>query len=969
MGFEAWAVRILAEDGTAVAGAGLYLGNGLVLTCAHVVNSTLGKDRTAQDFPQRPVMVDFLAAPSEPITATVLRDGWWPIQDDERGDAAVLRLTGPIPASAASAPLGQEWRSETPVTVFGFPGGVEHGLHATASLAGQTPGPGWVQLKNNGPEDARIQRGFSGAGVVNTYTGMVIGIVVSARKSVSWLLPVREMSQRLPSVAAALRMTGATAGPAIGGQLGECRLPGDIADFTGRQREVQQMLHELAEASGGPMVRAISGMPGVGKTTLAVHLAHRLAPRFPDGQFYLDLKTHSGEEGTAQLTPEEALQTLLRALGQSQNAQEAARLGEFWRLALSRSRFLVVLDNAASYVHIKELLPDTPGSLILITSRRRLDELGARGIVPLHLEGFDEADSIELFTSIVGQDRAEAEPGEVREIMRLCGHLPLAIRLRASFAAGRKWTLSQVREDMGNEKQRLDRLGMGNTSVRAAFASSYKHLKPSEKRLFRRLGIHPPGILSMLAAAAVVDVPQVKAEKSVQELLAESLLRDEGPGRVSMHDLLREYARECLAKGEPRAEQRKDVAARLLDFYLGAALAAHRELLPQRPIADRPERACPVLPDVASPWAARSWFQQEQPNLIACSGLAAEYDQVSYLWRIPRALGHYLGLTGATQDATESYAIGLSWANLRRDGQAMADMNARLADVNHITANHAAAVSGYQSARVTYQRIGDRVSAADMLNRTSATQRVTNDYVGAQETAEQALAEFTELGDAFGQAEAEHMLGLIKRITEPFNEALAHHRRSIDLYGQVNYPLGQGRCLANIGVIHRLQGDYKLAAVVLREAELRYRDAGDLRGVANTVNNLASALAQAGRVEEGLRIHPEALDLYRRMGNYGGLADGLLVHADLHSKMGDHRRAESALREALEIYGESQAQLGKARAHLLLSMALRGQKTPDRALPEAEESLRLYRTLEHRRGQNQAEQEIAECRAAGADGS
>ncbi|QOV35617.1 tetratricopeptide repeat protein [Streptomyces ferrugineus] len=972
MNFTRWSVRVGDPDGT-ICGAGVYLGRDLVLTCAHVVTDALRVGPA--DAPVGHVLVEFPGTASPgPVAAAVTEGGWWPVGARQEGDAAVLRLTAPAPAGAAPAPLSANWRRGETVWAYGYPRhrDLSAGVHASATVTGETMGTGWIQLNDRHGNGVEIQQGFSGGGVCDADGGQVFGIVVLALRAerMSWLLPVELIAERLPPVREAL------AAAAIPGQraaepeleldgLGTSyELPADIRDFTGRAREIAELTERIRENTVGPAIHSIAGMGGLGKTKLAVHLAHKLAPDYPDGQLLLDLEAHKAGAEHRPLTTEHALLALLQAtLGKPQNIGDVTRLGRMWRDVLRRRRLIVVLDNAASHEQIAALLPEHPGSLILVTSRRRLDELGVEGAVPMALEEFDEETSVRLFTAVVGEARAGTDPGAVRDIVRLCGYLPLAIRVKAALAKGRqrRYPLARIRDEMARETDRLKGLRVGDLSINAVFSTSYGHLGAHERELFRRLGLHPPGSVSLEAAAALVDDAGA-ADDAIDALITESLVDDEG-GRLRLHDLLREFARERLAADEPGWERHREVAERLLDFYLAAALAAQRTLVPARPVADSPDPEHARLPDVCDRKAALAWFRAERENLLRCAALAEEFGLTSYVWRIPRAMGHFLALASETDVAIKAYQAGLTAAR-GRDRRAEADLNALLGEAYRVAGRQDDALRALSAAREFYEGAGERVAAADMLSRSGYVRHNLGDRDGAVDDCERARSEFIEMADLFGAAEALYTLGMLCRLRGDHSQALVRLSAALDLFDRIDYSLGHARCLNLMGVVLRLSDDRHLEAIpILERAEELYEAAGDIRGLAHTINNRASALGIAGRIDEAVSANERALELLRRTRSFA-YPDALLVAADLRSRQGDHGTAERRLREALAYYQPAQARFGQARAHLLLSAALLGQGRAEEALVQARESLTLYTELETGNGVRQAKAAEAACLAA-----
>ncbi|ONI74725.1 hypothetical protein ALI144C_38590 [Actinosynnema sp. ALI-1.44] len=732
-------------------------------------------------------------------------------------------------------------------------------------------------------------------------------------------------------------------------------LIGADPDFTGRDDELETLTEQVI--TRGAAVLAIDGMAGIGKTTLAVELAHRLAARFPDGQLFIDLQANTDEE----LDPAHALARLLAMLNKTpaQRPATAAEWGEVWRATLGGRGVLVVLDNAASTEQVEHLLPGSTNSLVLVTSRRRLDGLRVRGAVSHSVDILPHPAAVSLFTTV---GRKGEDPAVIDQIVRLCGGLPLAIRLVAAALAARpSWTAADMAEELADEQTRLRAMRAENKSVRAAFELSYRRLAEPEQVVFRRLGLHVPGDLGLPVAVALSGCGNAPGRDALDKLVEYSFVKEVGRHRYRLHDLMRQFARECVAETDPRPE-RKRATARALDYYLHAALSAHATLMPYRPIKDE----VVVLPDLAREFAdeqaAVEWCDLELDNLLSCRGMAAEFDLQSYIWRVPRAIAHFLGLRAGIDDAGNQYGLGLSLATISSDQRAVADMTARIGDVNNAHGNHAAAIDGYLGARELYLRLGDPVAAADMLNRAGIGHRMNGRYTAALERHSQALTEHSGLDDAFGAAESHYLIAMVHRVTGAYPAALDNHRQAIDLYGRLGYALGEARSIANIGVIHRLLGDYEAAHSQYQRALVIYRGTGDQRGVGNTLNNMASALELAGHPERALPLLDEAMSIFSAIRNPGGVADVLRVTARLKTRAGAFAEAESELLEALDIYRATRASFGTAGVLTQLASVVRRAGRPGDALTYATESLEWYRDeVSSRGGQVNALIEAAHC--------
>ena len=344
-------------------------------------------------------------------------------------------------------------------------------------------------------------------------------------------------------------------------------LPRDVAVFTGRARELKHLVAATSRNRGeGELisVHAVNGMAGIGKTAFAVHAAHRLADRFPDGQVFLRLHAHT--PGQRPVDPAEALGTLLLAAGVAPwhippglEARAAS-----WRSHLAGKRMLLVFDDAAGSDQIQPLLPGSPDCLVIVTSRRRLTALEA---IPISLDMLSPAEAATLFVRSAHRTGLRADDTAVAETVRLCGHLPLAIRLAAARLEHHPArTVNDLASEIASARNEPSAMQAEDISVAVAFDLSYQDLNPGQQRMFRRLGLHPGTDIDVRAAAALNDAELAQARRDVEALYDQNLLTEPAHGRYRMHDLIRDHAR-SLAGADPAAE--RDAAVdRLLEYYL-----------------------------------------------------------------------------------------------------------------------------------------------------------------------------------------------------------------------------------------------------------------------------------------------------------------------------------------------------------------------------------------------------------------
>lgn len=345
-------------------------------------------------------------------------------------------------------------------------------------------------------------------------------------------------------------------------------LPVDIGDFTGRQAELRQLLTALGTDDRRPAtIVAIDGMAGVGKTALAVHVAHRLAPRYPGGQLFVDLRGHT--PGRQPLTAPEALGKLLRAAGVHdgdipESEDERATL---WRTTLADRRVLIVLDNAADTTQAARLLPGASGCLVLLTSRRRLTDVD--GALLLSLDVLSDAEAAELFGRVVGDTRPAAHPEAVAAVVSLCGNLPLAVRIAAARLRHRpSWSVPYLAGRLHDHQRRLAELRGEGRSVSAGFTLSYQYLTADQQRTFRLLGLHPAPDLDAPTVAALIERPLRRTEDLLEDLVDAHLLQQPIAGRYRFQALLRIYAAQLARSAETDAS-RTTALMSLCAHYLG----------------------------------------------------------------------------------------------------------------------------------------------------------------------------------------------------------------------------------------------------------------------------------------------------------------------------------------------------------------------------------------------------------------
>ena len=701
-------------------------------------------------------------------------------------------------------------------------------------------------------------------------------------------------------------------------------LPPDPTAFTGRGSELDSIVSAAsrAAASGGVVaVRAIGGMPGIGKTTLAVRAAHLLRDRFPDRQLFIDLHGHT--PGQEPLSPVAALARLLADTGvdaRSLPADLTARTS-LWRDRMSAQRAVLVLDNAASSAQVAPLLPGGSQCLVLITSRRHLADLPG-AIAPLILPTLAREEACLMFVRLARRAAGEAAAA-VAELVELAGFLPLAISLLARMHNRHPaWSLADLTAET---RARLLTLTAERDNVAAVFELSCQDLDPGVRQFFWRLGLHPGATIDAFAAAALGGVPVAEAIGMLDLLQGEGLLTETRFRGYGMHDLIRRYTRERAAADLPAAA-REQAMSRLLDYYQHAAarvdtlLARRIRTIPAPAVAVVPA-AAPVLADSAQ---ARAWARAERANLLACIDHAAAQRQEARVVALTAGITALLQQDGPWTEAMARHAAAAEAARRARDRRGRADALGSLGTIRRLTGDVPGASQSLTEALGLFRELGDERGQADTLTDLGETRYTTSDYAGAASLYTEALDLSRHLGERLGQARVLRRLGAVRSRTGDYEQAARDLSQAQALYRDLGDRLGQAGVLSHLGSVRRDTGDLTGAMGNLEEALAVYRDLGSHLGQAFALNSLGVTRRKAGDYPGAFRDLAQALAEYRETGgDRGGRAETLNELGTLHRARGDviqargsHRQALSLARDIASPHDEACALAGLARCAL-----------------------------------------------------
>ncbi|OLE29796.1 MAG: SARP family transcriptional regulator, partial [Actinobacteria bacterium 13_1_20CM_3_71_11] len=644
------------------------------------------------------------------------------------------------------------------------------------------------------------------------------------------------------------------------------QLPLDVRGFTGRERELSRLDGILATAGEQPtaptavVISALWGTAGVGKTALAVHWAHRVAERFPDGQLYVNLRGFD-PSGPA-MTPAEAVRGFLDALGAAPHqipVSLSAQVG-LYRSLLAGKRVLVALDNAASAEQVRPLLPGAPGCLVVVTSRNQLTSLvAAEGARPLPLDLLTPDEARQLLTRRLGVDRVAAEPSAVAEIVALCAGLPLALAIVAARAATQpEYALA----DLAAELRGLDTLSGGDaaTDVRAVFSWSYQALGGTAARLFRLLGLHPGPDIARDAAASLAGEP---VDALLAELAGAHLVAVQTPGRYSFHDLLRAYAVEQAHAVDSEADRRAAVR-RLVDYYVQTAHAAAVAVQPHRDLGTPPDAAGGVTPtplDAAPP--ALDWFTAEHAVLMGILDRAVREGFDLHAWHLAWVLMTFFDLRGHWHDWADAARVALGAA----------------------------------------ERLGDRPRVAQSHRGVAGAYTQLGRYEDAYEHYRRAYLIYGELGDVMGQGRTSLTLSQVFDRQARYREALSHGEQALSFFRAAGHTVGQARALNAIGWYHAQLHDYEQALACCEPALELLQEVGDQRGTAETWDSIGYAQHHLGRYAEAVSSYRNAIALCRELGDRYHEASCLNHLGDTYLAAGDADAARRAWQAGLDIHG------------------------------------------------------------------
>jgi DNA-binding SARP family transcriptional activator/tetratricopeptide (TPR) repeat protein len=669
-----------------------------------------------------------------------------------------------------------------------------------------------------------------------------------------------------------------------GRPAGPAQLPRDLPAFAGRTGEIARAMTLLdgAATPGTVVISTIGGMAGVGKTALAVHWAHRVADRFPDGQLYLNLRGFDPHDDT--LDPARALRVLLGSLGAGPAEVPSGldALSAAFRTRVAGRRMLLLLDNARDAEQVRPLLPGAPGSLVIVTSRDRLHGLvTADGAVPMNLDVLSAAESRALLARRLGQGRVSAEPEAVGDIVTRCAGLPLALSIVAARAAlNPAFPLTAIAEEL-HEADRLDALG----DTQTVFSWSYRRLSESAARLFRLFGVHPGPDVSAAAAASLTGAPVRQVRPLLAELTRNNLISEHRPGRYLIHDLLQAYADGLLDPAEAEPARR-----RMVDHYLHTALIGCRLMSPSYAVVELDAPAEGVTPEpVGGGPEALAWFVAEEAVLFALIDVTVRTGLDRATWQLQWALHPYM-LRRLPTDA--------SFPVLRAAARALD----RLGDLGNRARVEAAIATMYSMS-------GEQVGAA-------ADHRAERRAL-AGEHFRRAFQMYGEAGNLSGQGNALYGLALLANRTGDRAGTVANARRALGVYRRAGDDYGMASALGGISWAHAQHGNHQQAITRGRQALEFLADGPHRQAESSILHTVAYSHLHLDEPAAAATALHRAIDLAVAVGDPYLVAECQIDLGDAQLAMGDAAAARRSWESALGVLEEFGTELAdKTRAKI-----------------------------------------------------
>ncbi|WP_407562195.1 BTAD domain-containing putative transcriptional regulator [Streptomyces sp. 184] len=687
-----------------------------------------------------------------------------------------------------------------------------------------------------------------------------------------------------------------------------CQLPMDVPDFTGRKAEIAALEKLLSAADRRPVVVAMSGPPGSGKSALTVHVAHRARAAFPDGQLFVDL----GGLSDRPRDPADVLAEMLRGLGvvDSTVPAEQSERAALLRSRLAQRRFLVVLDDAADGAQVRPLLPGTGGSAVLVSSRRRMPDLPAHHF---SLGELKQEEARALLGTVAGPDRLVTDAAGADRVLAGCGSLPLAVRIAGSrLAIRRSWTPATLADLLQDERERLDQLKAGELEVRASAEMSYRHLPEGAATAFRafgRLPAEPVGgwLVAAAMGGAADDAAEALATLADRHLIEAVGTDGLGLQRYRMHDLLRCYARE-LADADTFTVRRRQ-QLRIVDALTALAREANAAM-PTRFLGVRGPTAQPAGPSTEIARAVRAgpveWFETERRTLVATVESALRLGRVTQAADLALELAAFFDLRGYYGDWLRTHQLVLDAIPAPSEARAAALLR-NIGQLHLYRDRYTDALDSFVWARAIFGAVGHGAGEAVAAAGEGSVHRILGDPNAALAAFTDALSGFREAGDRHGEAVARNAIASVWLERKNPRAAAPWLSGALELARDLGDRHREAQVRRRIAVLHDLRGEPDLAQAELERALDIFCDLADTHCAAYVQESIGELCLRRGNAGQASALLADALAVQRQLGDRRAEASLACLLGELHRATGRVQTARHYFHRSLSAWRRLEA--------------------------------------------------------------
>jgi DNA-binding SARP family transcriptional activator/tetratricopeptide (TPR) repeat protein len=717
-------------------------------------------------------------------------------------------------------------------------------------------------------------------------------------------------------------------------------LPADIPDFTGRAAAVNWLDESAQNPRGRTLITAIAGPGGVGKTALAVHWAHRVAAKFPDGQLYIDLR---GYHPLGPVPAIEALTALLRALDVSDDRvpDDLDQAAALYRSVLADRQVLVLLDNARHAEHVRPLLPAGARTMVLITSRDSLTGLIARdGARRMTLDALRPAEAARLLTTIIGTARCEADPPATADLAGLCGYLPLALRIAAANLTDQPELPVASYAALLRGGQRIALLAVGDdarSALEPVFRESCAILSSPEHQMFRVLGLIPGLDFTASAAAALAGVPDRDAPPLLSRLRDSHLVAERAESRFALHDLTREYAA-GLAAACDTPEARQAALRRLMSWYLGHCEAAHAAMYPTT-LALAPAGMAFAFGSAAD---AMRWLNTEHANIAAAIEHAAVHGPHELAWQLLSSVRPFLLRLRATAELLRLARITLPAAEAAADLRAQCSIHVGVADGYLQSGQLEPALDSARHCRDLARQADWPEAEVASLNLLGVTCSFLGDLSEAAAHLAGAIAILDSRHVAYRRSTTLHRQGVIYGLLGDLPAAAAHMEQALACTHEENGgDFAVAICLSTLAIVNRLRSEHDLARTQIEQAMALNLSVDAQHGAAIDRMQLAKILRDLGDLTNALHHVSESRAVLEASPDETSLTHSRLTHGTICAELGNLDQASSHVRDALDLAARANNRHNVAECLITLALIRIGQDRHSDALMCATQALEL----------------------------